>query len=125
MTRKILVIDDEPIFVEAIKEVLMKRNFQVLTAKDGREGFEKVESDRPDLIALDVKMPRMNGYEFMRALNARKVIDKREEIPVIVMSAKEEMREAFRLQGVKEYLVKPLEFSDLVRKIEDCLKSND
>ena len=70
-------------------------------------------------------MPSMNGYEFLRALKALKVIEGGVMIPVFVITAKKEMEELFKFEGVKEYLVKPVEVSELIKKIEECLGPND
>jgi len=70
MVHKVLLIDDEKGTVEVIKNVLTGRNYEVVTAFDGKEGMSRVHSEAPDLIVLDVRMPSMNGYEFIRTLRA-------------------------------------------------------
>jgi len=124
MAHKILVIDDEKVIVEVVKDALEERNYEVVFALDGKEGFEKVKSESPDLIVLDVHMPSMNGYEFMRALRAQSAIDGKPMTPVIVLTANETMEDLFQLEGVKGYLVKPMEAAELIKKIEGCLGSN-
>ena len=125
MHHKILIIDDDKGIVEMIKAALTKRNYEVFTASDGTEGLELVKNSPPDLILLDVVMPLMNGYEFLRALKALKAIEGGAMIPVVVMTAKEGMEEIFKFEGVNEYLVKPSDSSKLIKKIEECLGSND
>jgi len=125
MAQKILVIDDDKNFTEVVRVALTDKHYEVCTADDGNEGLKQVRAFQPDLIILDVIMPRMNGYEFMHALNARRVIDRQPEIPVIMLTAKEELREVFKYQGIKEYLMKPLEYQDMVQKIENYLGAND
>ena len=80
-----------------------------------------VKKNSPDLILLDLVMLSMNGYEFPRALKALKVIEGGAMIPVFVMTAKEEMEELFKFEGVREYLVKPANSSELIKKIEEFL----
>jgi len=116
MPHKILIIDDDSGIVEVIKNALTKKNYEVFTASNGNEGLELVKKTPPDLILLDVMMPSMNGYEFLRALKALKIIEGKAMIPVIVITAKEEMEELFKFEGVKEYLVKPAESSELIKK---------
>jgi len=124
MPHKILIIDDDSGIVEVIKNALTKKNYEVFTASNGNEGLELVKKTPPDLILLDVMMPSMNGYEFLRALKALKIIEGKAMIPVIVITAKEEMEELFKFEGVKEYLVKPAESSELIKKLEECLGPN-
>ncbi len=124
MAHKILVIDDDRIFVETIKTALVSKHYEVCVAYDGNEGLEQVRSCQPDLIILDVMMPSMDGYAFIRALKAFKVIDREQMMPVIVVTAKKEMEEAFKLEGVREYLIKPLELNKLIFKIEEYLGPN-
>ena len=124
MAHKILVIDDDRTVVELVKAALINKNYEVLIASDGNEGLEQVRNNQPDLIVLDVMMPSMDGYVFIRALRALKVIEREQMMPVIVMTAKEEMEEVFKFEGVKEYLIKPVEPSELIQKIEECLGAN-
>jgi CheY-like chemotaxis protein len=124
MAHKILLIDDEKVVVEVVKDVLKERNYEVVTAYDGKEGFEKVKSEDPDLIVLDIHMPSINGYEFMRALRAHKVIEGKPMTPVIVLTVNETMEDLFRLEGIKGYFIKPVKATDLIQKIEECLGPN-
>ena len=124
MAHKILLIDDDKGIVEVIRKVLEEVKYEIVTAYDGKEGLEKVKSDKPDLIVLDIRMPSMNGYEFMRALRAHNLNENEPMIPVIMLTAKEEMEEIFKLEGAKGYLVKPVDPSNLVRKIQECLNPN-
>jgi CheY-like chemotaxis protein len=125
MAHKILVIDDDKGTVEVIKNILVGQNYQVVIAYDGKEGLEQVRSKKPDLIVLDVRMPSMNGYEFVRTLRAETSSAGKIMVPVIVLTAKEKMEEVFRLEGAKGYLVKPVDPIKLTQKIEECLNKND
>ena len=121
MPRKILIVDDDKGIVEVVKIALTKKGYEVFTASDGNEGLEMVKANSPDLILLDVVMPEMNGYEFLRALKA---LEGKALTPVVMVTAKEEMEELFKFEGVKEYIVKPTDPSELIQKIERCLVSN-
>ena len=125
MAQKILLIDDDKGIVEVIKNVLEGQNYIIVTAFDGKDGLKKVQSEDPDLIVLDIRMPSMNGYEFMRTLRAERRDSDRPMVPVIVLTAKEKMEEIFKLEGAKEYLVKPVDPILLAKKIEECLSSDD
>ena len=119
--QKILIVDDDKGIVEVVKIALTKKGYEVFTAGDGNEGIEKVKAHSPDLILLDVVMPEMNGYEFLRALKA---LEGKALTPVVMVTAKEEMEELFKFEGVKEYIVKPTDPSELIQKIEGCLVAN-
>ncbi|MCK4881802.1 MAG: response regulator [Candidatus Omnitrophica bacterium] len=121
MPQKILIVDDDKGIVEVVKIALTKKGYEVFTAGDGNEGIEKVKAHSPDLILLDVVMPEMNGYEFLRALKA---LEGKALTPVVMVTAKEEMEELFKFEGVKEYIVKPTDPSELIQKIEGCLVAN-
>jgi len=121
---KILVIDDDKGVVEVIKNVLVGQNYEVVTAFDGKEGLKKVKSENPDLIVLDIRMPSMNGYEFIRTLRTELVNANKPMVTVIVLTAKEEMEEMFRLEGAKGYLVKPIDPPVLLTTIEELLKES-
>lgn len=116
--KKILVIDDDPNIVELLKSRLTANQFDVRTAKDGQEGLRKVEASPPDLIILDILMPHMDGFTFVRAL---KRLEKK--IPVIVLTAKDKMRDLFELEGIHHYIVKPYHPEDLLKRIHTCLDS--
>ena len=80
---KILVVDDDPVFVEATKSVLENKNYQVSTAYDGDEGLQKVKEERPDLIILDIIMPTKDGFTVCEQLKGNPQFS---EIPVIIAS---------------------------------------
>ena len=121
MPHKILVVDDERITVALVKFGLAEQRYEVIVANDGDEGIEKVKSQKPDLIILDVQMPTMNGYEFMTEL---KKIQGVETTPVVMLTANETMQDVFRLEGVKGYFVKPVDLPLLKRKIQEVLGEN-
>jgi CheY-like chemotaxis protein len=69
--KTILLIDDDAIFVTAIKDSLDKKSYTVVSAKDGVEGLTKMEESKPDLVLLDIMMPKMDGMEFLRKMNEK------------------------------------------------------
>ena len=114
MPKLILVVDDEPIVAEIAKRKLMERGYEVLTAADGQIALDLLVNHIPDLILLDVQMPNMNGYVFIQELlkNTAHIA-----IPVVVLTAYNEMEPLFQQHGVKSYLLKPLKLHDLINKV--------
>ena len=103
---RVLVIDDSPTITKVVQLVLTKAGYQVHTAPDGEAGLAAARAERPDLILLDFVMPRMNGYQFCRELNADA---KLRDLPVILMSAKgDQVGERFvKVMGIVDYITKP------------------
>ena len=117
MAKKILVIDDDRTTARMVQSGL-QQSFEVEVALDGDIGLEKVKQVRPDLIVLDIQMPRMNGYTFMLEL---KKLKEAQSIPIIVLTAHNEWEAIFRYKGVKDYMVKPIKIEELLMKINKCL----
>ncbi len=120
--RKILVVDDEQQLAMAVKIRLQSRGYQVSTANDGQQALAAIEADRPDLVILDVLMPVMDGYSCMREINSR---FGRGQIPIIILTARDRMKDLFDLEGIADYVVKPFDHEDLLTRIERALKSRD
>jgi len=118
MGKRILIIDDEPHIIKVIKSRLEINDYEVITASDGEEGMEKVKTDSPDLIVLDMLMPKMDGYTFVRELK-----NTGKKIPVIVLTAKHEVEGTFIEGEVKECILKPFQPDDLLNKINKHLKA--
>jgi DNA-binding response OmpR family regulator len=111
---RILIVDDEPDAVELLREFLTGKGYEVSTASDGEEALRKVKAERPHLILLDVRMPRMDGLEVLRQLRQ---FD--QEVGVIVVTAvneEETGRQALAL-GAFDYIVKPLNLDYLERSL--------
>lgn len=116
MTKKILVIEDEKDIASLVQDLLTKSGYEVVTAHDGQEGLKRLETFKPDLILLDVMMPKMSGYDVIRTLKQDETL---RDIPVIVLTAKVLSYEAFKKEGVTDYLVKPFLPAELTDKIKD------
>lgn len=118
MNKKILVIDDEPDFVDALRMRLEANGYDVIAAHDGHDGFERARREGADLILLDLVMPKANGFAVLEKLKGD---SKTADIPVIILTAKSEteyVMDAGRL-GASDYLVKPPSMQaviDMVRK---------
>ncbi len=111
MSKTILVIDDETITVEITKRKLEEYGYTVLTAKNGEEALTLLSQKVPDLVVLDIQMPKMNGYTFMIEKCRHR---ETENIPVIVLTAHNEMEPVFKRHGIKAYLLKPLKLQELL-----------
>lgn len=118
MNKKILVIDDEKDVVKVLKQRLKNEHFDVMTAGDGDEGLAKLQAEKPNLIVLDIMMPMMDGYTFVRQMQSK---DETKHIPIIILTAKEGLQDLFQLEGIQDYLTKPYEFKDLLGKVKKYL----
>jgi len=121
MSKKIiLIIDDEVDFVEMFRLRLVSAGYDVIMAFDGVEGLEKAKAEKPDLIILDIVLPKMDGNKVGRILKADAELKK---IPIIILTArvnKKEERSAFEA-GVECYMSKPCESPVLLDKIKELL----
>ncbi len=111
---RVLVVDDEPDAVELLQEFLTSKGYEVITAQGGEEALRSVKEDRPHLILLDVRMPKMNGLEVLKRV---KEIDR--EVGVIMVTAvneEETGRQALSL-GAFDYITKPLDLKYLERSL--------
>ena len=117
--KKILVVDDEQQLALAVKIRLQSRGYEVVTAPDGKKGLEMLEQEHPDLVLLDVLMPVMDGYSCLREINAR---IGRGKLPIIVLTARDRMKDLFELEGIEDYVIKPFDHEDLLMRIDRALK---
>jgi DNA-binding response OmpR family regulator len=117
--KKILVVDDDPGVCKLLRTRLKSRGYDVIEAYNGVEAFAKASDERPDLIILDVSMPIMDGYEFVRST---RWLDLR-DIPILILSARVNTREMFDAMGVPDFLAKPFNFNELLGKVEECIKN--
>jgi two-component system alkaline phosphatase synthesis response regulator PhoP len=113
MAKKILAVDDERHIVRLVQVNLERAGYQVITANDGREALEKVASERPDMVVMDVMMPYMDGFE---ALNCLKKDPATRDLPVIMLTAKAMDSDVFQgySAGVHCYLTKPFNPNELI-----------
>ena len=116
--KKILVVDDEKPISDIIKFNLEKEGFEVVVAFDGQEAVEKVEEENPDLIVLDVMLPKMDGLEVVREVR------KTHSIPIIMVTAKEtEIDKVLGLElGADDYVTKPFSNRELVARVKANLR---
>jgi len=115
---RILVVDDEPSITDFIALGLRHEGFEVATAADGRAGLRAVDEFKPNLVILDLMMPRMDGWELCRAISGDRGRG------IIILSAKDETSD--RIQGLElgadDYLVKPFDFAELLARIRAVMR---
>jgi DNA-binding response OmpR family regulator len=119
---RILIVDDEPNIVLAL-EVLMKREgYEIRTVGDGERAVEAAETFRPDLILLDVMMPRMDGFEVCQRIRADASL---KDISIVMLTAKgrEVEREKGLALGADLYITKPFSTREVVQKVKELLAS--
>lgn len=113
--KKILVVDDDPGMVDLLRSRLAANQYQIVTASNGEEAELRVEAEKPELIVVDIKMPKMDGWTFVRKV-------RREEIskntPIIIMTAYANMQDLFAVEGINDYIVKPFKAEELLEKIK-------
>src|SRR5262244_3630722 len=119
MSTKILIGEDEPHMVAGLRDNFEYEGFQVLTALDGVEGLERALKESPDLIVLDVMMPRMSGLDVCKQLKA-----KRPSIPIIMLTARgQEVDKVVGLElGADDYVTKPFSIRELIARVKAVLR---
>lgn len=121
---KILVVDDEKAIVDVIRTNLEYEGYDVVTAYDGLEALEKVDQEKPDLVILDIMMPKLDGYEVLQALRGQ---PETQDIPVIVLTAYPSdigAMAAFR-HDVDSYLSKPFQPEEMISLVERILSEEE
>jgi DNA-binding response OmpR family regulator len=122
MAKKILFIEDEPHLQKAVGEVLKQEGFKIFSALDGEEGIKSAKKEKPNLILLDLILPKKDGFEVLAELKADQ---KLKDIPVIILTNLEgtgDIEKALGL-GATTYLVKAnYELEDIIKKIKEFLK---
>ena len=120
MTKKILIVDDEPNIVISLEFLMKKEGFEVAVANDGDEALAKVASFNPDLLLLDVMMPRKSGFEVCEALRAD---PSRAALKIVMLTAKGRDTEVAKglALGADAYVTKPFSTKDLVVKVKEML----
>ncbi|MBR3604890.1 MAG: response regulator [Candidatus Gastranaerophilales bacterium] len=118
--KKILIVDDERDIVETLSFMLKAKGFDCICAYDGEEGLNLAKTINPDLVILDVMMPKINGYKICRLL---KFDNKYKDIPIIMITARSQDEDKIigEETGANEYITKPFEFSEVLDKINKYL----
>jgi len=116
---KILIVEDEPNMVTGLRDNFEYEGFQVVTAQDGVEGLERALKESPDLVVLDVMMPRMSGLDVCKQLKA-----KRPSMPIIMLTARgQEVDKVVGLElGADDYVTKPFSIRELLARVKAVLR---
>jgi sigma-B regulation protein RsbU (phosphoserine phosphatase) len=121
MSAKVLVVDDTPMNVKMLADILTFKGYQVVTAAGGREGLAKVESEMPDLVLLDVMMPDLDGYAVCRAIRAK---PETAILPVVMVTALDPAQERVKGldAGADDFLSKPINQPELLARVRSLLR---
>jgi DNA-binding response OmpR family regulator len=120
-TKRILVVDDEPNILMSIQYILDMEGYEVHSARDGEEALDVAERVRPDLILLDVSMPRKDGYEVCRILREREDMTGTKVIMLTAKGQALEKKKGIEV-GADEYVTKPFSADDLLEKIRTLVE---
>jgi DNA-binding response OmpR family regulator len=120
--RRVLVVEDEPAILNGIKDNLEIEEFEVLTASDGQEGLRLALSTDPDLVILDVMMPKMSGFDVLRKLRENRIRGS-----IILLTAKKEQEDKVRglKLGADDYITKPFSVDELLARVHAVLRRTE
>lgn len=112
MSKKVLIIDDEPDLLKVTSFRLQKKGYKVIMAEDGKDGLQIIREKRPDVVLLDLQIPGMNGVEVLKAVKADESI---RDIPIVIFTANaDEIKDIQSRTGADDTLLKPYEPEDLL-----------
>jgi len=119
--KKILVVDDEPDLVETVRFPLEMEGYQVLVSYNGEDGLTQARREKPDLIILDLMLPKLDGYKVCRLL---KFDERYKHIPILMLTAKVQERDRIlgKETGADEYMTKPFDIDQLMEKVKFYLR---
>ena len=118
MSAKILIVDDEPPIIEVLSYNLRRENYQVLVARDGEQALAQARREQPDLVILDLMLPRIDGLEVCRTLRRER------DVPIIMLTARDsEIDRVVGLElGADDYVVKPFSVRELMVRVRNVLR---
>ena len=122
MSKRVLIVDDEPNIVISLEFLMKREGFAVSVARDGEEALERIRAERPDLVILDVMMPKLNGFEVCETVRTDPQLA---AVRILMLTAKgreAEMRKGISL-GADAYIAKPFSTRDLVARVKSLLDS--
>ena len=119
---KVMVVDDSPTELKLMSAPFLSQGYDLVTAVDGEEALKKLASEKPDLIVLDVVMPKLNGFKVCRQI---KNSTKFKNVKVILLTSKNQESDKFwgEKQGADAYMTKPFSNTALVTKVKELLES--
>lgn len=115
----ILVVEDDPDLLALEAEILRSAGYSIMTAADGLEALERAAASPPSLVLLDMRMPRMDGWQFAKAFRERHG----SACPIVVVTAAEDARRRAEEIGASGFLEKPFDLEDVIREVERHLQA--
>lgn len=121
---KILIVDDEPDLAETVRFSLELEGYNVLVATNGEEGLNVARQEKPDLILLDLMLPKLDGYKVCRLL---KFDERYKSIPILMLTARTQEKDKIlgKETGANEYITKPFDMDELMAKIKSYLSKRE
>lgn len=121
MNKKILVVEDEEHILKLVTFLLEKENYSVIQARNGKEAVFKAKAEYPNLILLDIMIPKMNGFEVVEKIREDFAL---KQVPVIILSSKSQFEDKIKAVdlGVVDYVTKPFDNKLLIAKIKEYIK---
>ncbi len=120
MTHKILIVDDEPNIVISLEFLMRREGFEVGVARDGEEALMRIRDERPDLVLLDVMMPKINGFEVCESVRADPALAGTRILMLTAKGREAEVAKGLAL-GADAYVAKPFSTRDLVQRVKSLL----
>ena len=120
MKKKILIVDDEPNIVMTLEYAFKKQNFDVFIARDGDEAIQIIEEIIPDIVLLDIMMPRVDGYQTLKLINKNKKLDRTKVVFLTAKNKASDIEKGKKL-GADKYLTKPFSIKKVVAEINELL----
>ena len=131
MAFKILVVDDDPDILEAVALILESQGYEVVTARDGIEGLANLKAEQPDLMILDLMMPKMDGFAVCKELQDPRW-SKYKDIPILILTSvrEEASRRRYELEtglalDVDDYVEKPMSPDVLLKRVSTLIKKKE
>ncbi len=119
---RILIVDDSPTQMHVLKKILLKHGHEIITAVNGEDGVMVAKAEIPELILMDVVMPKVNGFQATRRISKNAST---RHIPIILVTTKDQETDMIwgRRQGAKEYLVKPVDETSMMQVVNKLLEA--
>ncbi len=120
MTKTVLIADDEPNILISLEYLMKREGYRVVVAHDGQEACDLIEREHPDLVLLDVMMPKKTGFEVCHAIRANEAF---KAMPIVLLTAKGRDTDVAKglAMGANDYMTKPFSTKELAQKVRDLL----